>query len=257
MAESDTPWLKQPDDPRYKAWQIIRGSIQRDESQAMADCLASCLADIKANGLRSATLISEIITLVERQCDTCGRAASALVDSVARAEEAAVLVDEVVELLLDSYTAWFQEAEKRFPVRASALLTESRSRLTVRSAYWKAVIFQRGIDRELSGNSLSNTATGEHSADGQSDGLSEQRTKCEALKLHEAPAPAAPGQIGRPKAIPINTKKLRHLQGGLTQDKFAERCGVSVDTIRKGSLAEGTIRNIALRLGVPAEELML
>jgi len=46
--------------------------------------------------------------------------------------------------------------------------------------------------------------------------------------------PPLPVRLGRKKGQQVNAAKLRELRGTLSQPEFAEKCGVSVDTIQRG-----------------------
>jgi hypothetical protein len=141
IAHSDRTWRNlPPDDPRFKTWQLIRGVLQRNESQARA----ACIADYEANGLQSA-----LLTLVVQQFDSFGDTSVKLVTNVASAEKTGQLLNEALELTLDHYTPSFQEIERRFRIPSARLLKESRFRLTARLEHWKAEAFRFGIEGEM------------------------------------------------------------------------------------------------------------
>jgi hypothetical protein len=143
MADSDSNWRNlSPDDPRYKTWQLIRGVLQRDESQARADFVATC----EVNGLQ----LPAIVTLVEQKFDSFGRAIVMAVKNTATAEAGAQGLNQALELTLDLHMPWFLEIERRHGIASRVLATESRIRLIARMEHWKAQAFQYGLEGEIS-----------------------------------------------------------------------------------------------------------
>jgi hypothetical protein len=130
-----------PEDPRYSSWQLIFGVLQRDESQATANLAGN----FKTKGQASA-----VLTLVEEKYDACGRAALMLASNVAKAQEVAELLTEVLEPTLAAFGPMFQVCEQH-GICADGLSKQARIRLTSRLAHWKAQAFRCGLEGELRG----------------------------------------------------------------------------------------------------------
>ena len=135
---SDWPNLS-PEDPRYKPWQLIIGVLQRDQSNANGNFIAN----FKARGAENA-----VLTLVDQKYDACGQVGMMLAENVAKAQDVAEILTEVVEPTLAAFGPMFQVCEQH-GMSADALLTQARIRLMARMEHWKAKVFERGLKGEL------------------------------------------------------------------------------------------------------------
>jgi DNA-binding transcriptional regulator YiaG len=83
------------------------------------------------------------------------------------------------------------------------------------------------------------------------DGKSTTGRNIDGLSVHT--------KTGRPRGTPVNGERLRALRGEMSQERFAAKCGVSVDTIQSGEnggcWSKGMRINVAKRLAIPPEDL--
>jgi hypothetical protein len=128
-----------PSDPRYKSWQLILGTMLRAESTADGNFIAN----FTAKGAEDA-----VLTLTEQKYDICGQAGMILAENIAKAQEVAELLTEVVEPTLAALDPVFQVCEQH-GLSTAVLSKKARIRLLARMEHWKAQAFERGLKGEL------------------------------------------------------------------------------------------------------------
>jgi hypothetical protein len=123
-------WMNlSPEDPRYKTRQLIVGALLREESNASRNLISN----LKVDGAENA-----VLKLVEEKYDACGHVGVLVTENVAKAQEVAEILAEMVERTLEAFVPMFQVCEEH-GISSEALLTkQARIRLLARREHWKA-----------------------------------------------------------------------------------------------------------------------
>jgi hypothetical protein len=146
MAVSDLSWLDiiPADHPKYQSWLVLRGFLQRQESEAQAEILEA----FRKNGVVE---IADVLTYVERWFDWNARTIlTTATEGTIAAERAARRLDDLLEEAPNELRSFFLAVESFTGIAADRLEAETKPRLIPRLLVCKAEAFRIGSQGEIS-----------------------------------------------------------------------------------------------------------
>ena len=211
-----------PEHPLYAALQRIKADYLRDESLASEKCLAA----YEKEGLEAAC-----IAMVEARYDFKAEGLLVLIRNLSGAEAVVIELDHLLKNTLDVHASTFERIAGGLEIELSTLTNKARFGLMKRKAHWTTKAYEH-VPRPVSAVvSPPPTATAE------APDSSEVRASDGGSALAQTTAKAH----HRPRALPISGEKVKavRMKLGMTQEKLAEVCNLSRDTIRRAEAGRG------------------